>query len=234
VPSWRIQTRFPDADIIAVDHAAPVLAAGRRAGRLARPVCADAARLPLADSSVGLVFCSLMLAYCPDPTPVLAEVRRVMAYPGLFSFATLGRGSLRELAAAWRAADDHAHVAPFIDMHDLGDLLVHAGFVEPVLDTESIAVTYASLDRLISDLRAVGSVNLSARRNTGLTGRSSAQRLRQSWASTEDATGRVGVTLEIIFGQAWAGEPRRPGSGPGEIEIPLAGIRRRGGATDTI
>ena len=89
-------------------------------------VCADAARLPLPDGSVDLILSNFMLAWT-DPELVFAEFRRVLAPRGLLTFTSLGPDTLRELRAAWAQVDSHRRVHPFLDMHDIGDALVHAG-----------------------------------------------------------------------------------------------------------
>ena len=115
-----LHAHFPAARLVGVDHAPEMLLAAGCDHALR--VCGDACRLPLADQSVDLVFCNLLLAYCHDPVPVLAEVRRVLREPGLFLFSTLGPDTLVEVREAWAEADSHTHVVRFPDMHDLGDL----------------------------------------------------------------------------------------------------------------
>ena len=39
--------------------------------------------------------------WCSEPASVLAEVRRVLRFPGLFLFTTLGPDTLRDLRSAW-------------------------------------------------------------------------------------------------------------------------------------
>ena len=34
------------------------------------------------------------------------------------------------------------HVIDFVDMHDLGDMLVESGFEIPVMDQETLTITY--------------------------------------------------------------------------------------------
>jgi len=215
--------RYPDSRVIALDHALAMLRESPPLDGLAR-VCGAAERLPLADASVGLVFCNLALAYCPDPQPVLAEARRVLASPGLFSLATLGRGSFAELRAAWQAADDYVHCPPFPDIQDLGDLLVRAGFAEPVLDAETLTIRYRDLPTLQADLRAAGASNHSRRRNPGLTGRGAAQRLAAALEAAREADGRIPIRVDVIYAQAWAGRPKAEA---GESSVPLDAIGRR-------
>lgn len=221
-----LRSRYPDAGLIALDHNAGVLPqVDARADR----VCADAGALPLPDGSVELVFASLTLAYCPDLPACLAEARRVLRSPGLFSFVTLGRDSFLELGRAWATADQYAHIPPQPDMHDLGDLLVRAGFSEPVLDTDVMKVSYAEPDRLWQDLRASGAANSLSQRNPGLTGRQAVARLEAALRSLAGADGRFDITLEVVFGHAWsAGPERRRNAGFQEI-LPeqIGGLKRR-------
>src|ERR1019366_6669914 len=68
-----------------------------------------------------------------------------------------------------RYDDSHTRVSQFIDMHDIGDALVRAGFAAPVLDVERYTLTYTDVRRLAADLRAIGARNATAGRPKGLT-----------------------------------------------------------------
>jgi malonyl-CoA O-methyltransferase len=129
--------------------------------RVAR-VAADAAQLPFAAARFDLVFCNLVLQWCPDPDAVFREVHRVLGERSLFLFSTFGPDTLKELRAAWAGVDEYSHVNRFIDMHDIGDALIRAGFAEPVMDVEHITMTYASVHDLMRDLKAVGAHNATA------------------------------------------------------------------------
>lgn len=211
-----LHERFPAARILSVDLSPPMLAAGGAR----QAVCADAARLPLTDRCVDLIYSNLMLQHCPDPVTVLGEARRVLADTGLMLFTTLGRASFIELGRAWATADRHTHITPFVDIQELGDLLAASGFIEPVLDSQTLTVTYDSLDRLMHDLRNTGSTNATSHRNAGLTGRDAWRRLAAAYDHQRDKDGKLPVTIEVIFGLAWAG-PRG-----GDVEIPIGQIGR--------
>ena len=125
-------------------------------------ICADARSLPIAGNTIDLIFSNLLLQHCPDPLSILKEVRRVLRFPGVFTFTTLGPKSLVELGEAWAGADNFSHIAPVLNMHDLGDALIYVGFSEPVMYTETLTITYKSLARAMADLRGVGSITTSA------------------------------------------------------------------------
>lgn len=221
-----LHKRFPDSLILPVDLTAAMLRAGPAAGR---GICADAARMPLPDASIDAIFSNLMLHHCPDPAAVLAEARRVLRSPGLLLFTTFGPDSLLELGRAWATADRYSHITPFADMHNVGDALLRAGFTEPVVDSQVLTVTYTDFDTLIADLRSAGGTNATPERNRGLTGRDTAQRLRAACVAQADSDGRIPVTIDVVFGLAWASEDvtrRRPGE-PIEIPVDQLGRNRR-------
>ena len=217
-----LSKRYPDARVLAVDHAPGAW----RDDASAHLLCADAQQLPLPDNSVDMVFSNLLLPYCRNPVPVLTEVARVLREPGLFLFSTLGPDSFNQWRQAWATVDTHTHVVPFPDMHDLGDLVVRAGLAEPVLDRDSFTVTYTRPEDFVADLRAVGSVNWSKTRQAGRTGRGTRDRLHAAVAAQREGNSPWPVSLEVIWGQAWAGGAGRAGAGP-DTEIPLSAIRPR-------
>jgi malonyl-CoA O-methyltransferase len=221
---------YRGAAVVAVDLAPAMLrVALRRRPWLRRldAVCGDAAALPLADGSVDLVFSNLVLQWCNDPDRVFAEFRRVLRPDGLALFTSFGPDTLHELRAAWRQADGNTHVSRFIDMHDLGDALVRAGFAAPVMDMEHLTLTYPDVRSLMLELKAMGARNATAGRSRGLTGR---RRLAAVEAYYERLRkdGRVPATWEVVYGHAWAeGPPRESGRATTEVAVPLAQIGRR-------
>lgn len=230
--SRELLRRYPRAQVIALDLAEGMLvASNRRQGwlRRFRRVCADALRLPLRDAAVDLVFSNLMLQWCAELDQVLAEVRRILRPGGLFTFTTFGPDTLRELRAAWQAADEYTHVNRFIDMHDIGDALVRAGLAEPVLDVERYTLTYDDVRGLMRDLKTIGAHNVNAGRARGLTGRrrfAAMLAAYESWRSD----GRLPASYEVVFGQAWGPlVARHPTSAAGEVRIPIGSIGLRRG-----
>ena len=84
---------------------------------------------------------------------------------------TFGPDTLRELRAAWAAADGGTHVSGFRDMHDIGDALARAGLSEPVLDVERLTMVYPDVAAITRDLKVIGAHNATAARARGLTGK---------------------------------------------------------------
>lgn len=228
--SAELKRRYRRARVIALDLAPGMLRQAARHQRLFRrfePVCAEAARLPLADSSVDLVFSNLMLQWCEPLDEVFSEVRRVLAPQGFFAFSTFGPDTLKELRSAWAQADGYSHVNRFLDAHDVGDALMRSGLQEPVLDVDRTRLTYSDGLALMRDLKSLGAHNSTAGRPRSLIGRGRLQRVLSAYEAFR-RDGRLPATYEIVYGAAWgsAGRPTTSVAG-GEVRIPPSRIRKR-------
>lgn len=217
----QLATRYPDAELLGVDFALPMLLRSRErhpqhGGGLIRRllgsrrsypvVTADATALPLARGSVSMLWSNLMLPALEDPLPALTEAHRVLEVGGMLMFSTLGPDTLKELRACL-PANTGERVHRFIDMHDIGDVLVKAGFSDPVMDMEIITLSYQSLDGLFADLRATGGNNASTARPRGLSGRAGWAAARAAYEQLRQ-DGRLPATFEVIQGHAWKAAPR--------------------------
>lgn len=207
----RLASAYPDAQVLGLDFACPMLQTARsrepwlrRVLRRARVdyLCADFAAVPLQAASVDLAWSNLALHCAGDPQPALKELRRVLKVGGLLMFSCYGPDTLKELKSAFAASDSAAHVHDFIDMHDLGDMLSACGYAAPVMDMELITLTYSGVDALLADLRASGQINVLAGRRRGLTGKGVFGALRMAYEQL-GREGRLPASFEIVYGHAW-------------------------------
>lgn len=220
-----LQQRFAQAQWIGVDLSAAQIAAAEQQLAQQRPwyqgvlkrlvgqagprcVQADAASLPLPDASVGMIWSNLMLHWHPDPPAVFREWRRVLSVDGLLMFSVFGPYTLRELGRAL-VPDHRARLLPFVDMHDLGDMLVHAGYATPVMDMETLTLTYATADAALRDLRALGG-NPMVQRDPALRGRFWRDHLLEVLQSLRKPDGLIHLTFEVAFGHAWRPADKSP------------------------
>ena len=195
----ELRRRYPEALPLAVDFAPPMLMAVRARvplmqrlrGKAPRLVNADVRALPLAAGSLDLAWSNLVLHWLDDPLPAFRELHRALAVGGLLTFSLLGPDTLKELRAAGATA-----LRRFPDMHDIGDMLVAAGFAEPVMDIEMIAFEYRRPRRFLADQRHLGVRN-------GLLGRMAWRDWRRVFARWHG-----GATFEVVYGHAWKAEPR--------------------------
>jgi malonyl-CoA O-methyltransferase len=216
-----LKARFPRARLLGLDlaHAMASQAQARQASgpgwrRLfsrevpARLLCADMERLPLRQDSLDLVWSSLALQWVGEPDTAFREAHRVLKPEGLFLFATFGPDTLMELRAASADLDGHQHVNRFIDMHDLGDALVHAGFRNPVMEMERLTLTYETLPGLLRDLKAIGAHTVLENRRAGLMGKMEWKCLADNYERFRQ-DGRLPATYDVVYGHAWAGRKDR-------------------------
>ena len=225
--SRTLRRRYPKAQIVALDSSRRMLHEAARQQSWLRSfgrVCADAGLLPLADGSVDLIVSNLMLQWC-DPDAVFAEFRRVLAPHGLLSFSAFGPDTLRELRTAWEQVDSHSHVHQFIDMHDLGDALVRAGFASPVLDVERYILKYLNVHKVAADLKATGAHNATAGRAKGLTGARKFAAMQAAYESFRQ-DGRLPATYEVVFAHAWVPAPSARRGPADTTSVSLEEIKR--------
>lgn len=235
--SRKLQARFPPAALMSIDLAPAMLRTARehasgpaalkrwlRRQPGARYLCADIESLPLADDSVELALSNLALQWC-DPQRVAREAARVIRPQGLFMFTTFGPDTLKELRAAFRSLDDRPHVNQFVDMHDIGDMLVEAGFADPVMDQETVTLTYSDLKPLLRELKGIGAHNVLPGRPAGLMGRRRWQQLVAAYEQFR-VEGRLPATYEVVYGHAWKPEIGRRKTIDGQQTIDLKEFKK--------
>jgi len=201
-----LRKHYPRARIHGLDLAEQMLLQARpRCGKLRRKrlVAADFEQLPFAAQSFDLVFSSLALQWCNDLRGTLAEFARVSKPGALLMFASLGPGTLQELAASWQALDARPRVQLFVDMHDVGDAMLAAGFAQPVVDAEVIRLEYDELHGLLSDLKNTGASNADVGRPRGLTTPARLARLEAAYREQGYRDGKYVASFEIVYGHAW-------------------------------
>ena len=129
--------------------------------------------------TVQLVWSNMALHTAADPEALLARWHRALATDGFLMFSCLGPDSVQELRAVYAAEGWPPAGAALVDMHDWGDMLVAAGFAEPVMDMERLVLTYPSAARLVDELRDIGR-NLHPQRFAALRGRGFRSRLERA------------------------------------------------------
>ena len=227
VASHALQKRFVKAQVVSLDFALPMLQKTRRtnpnAGLIGQVknllsgvkqnlLCADIESLPLANSSVGLVWSNLAIQWCNDLDVALQEFHRVLQPEGLLMFSTFGPDTLKELRIATSSQKGITSVSRFLDMHDIGDALVRAGFSAPVLDVERFTLTYDDVKSVMRDLKSIGAHNATDGRARGLLGRGFLTKLEASYEQFRLGAkldgGKLPATFEVVYGHAWRGQDK--------------------------
>jgi malonyl-CoA O-methyltransferase len=230
----KLVQRYPKASCIALDLSFSMLARARNGPPFWKRllafnknptmdfVCGDMESLPLKKSSIDFVWSSLALQWANRLEITLAEFHRVLRPGGLVLFATFGPDTLKELRAAFATIDDRPHVSRFVDMHDIGDMLMQAGFQNPVMEMEQMTLTYDTLRSLMQDLKRIGAHNADSGRPRGLLGREAWHRLESAYEQFRH-DGRLPASYELVYGHAWVGSKDRLPDGSQVIRLDRSG-----------
>jgi malonyl-CoA O-methyltransferase len=227
-----LSTRFPQASVIGGDVSFGMLRAAQLMGgpaaeksgflsglfrnktASALPLLAqlESGRLPIAGNCIDLVWSNLLFHWLPDASTTVQEWHRVIRPGGLLSFTALGVDTFKEL----RGLGVSLMTLP--DMHDIGDLLVKTGFSEPVMDQQRLVITYSDAGKLINEISSLGG-HVQAGRRKGLSSDRGHKKALEALNSLKDASGKINLTTEIVFGHTWCPSQKRLADGWAPLEM---------------
>ena len=173
------------------------------------------------DQPAQMVWANMGLHMQARPQALMAQWHAALAPEGFVMFSCLGPDTLRSLKGiysqqAWPPA---AH--DFTDMHDWGDMLLEAGFAQPVMDMEHITLTYPDAPSLLAELRTLGR-NLHPQRFSGLRGKNWLTSLHQALAQgliSPQSSGRLVLNFEVIYGHAFKATAKALSSDTAHISV---------------
>ncbi len=230
-----LQTRYPQAAAYLVESNSGHAALLRRA--VSSPwwnplrLRAPKAEVAYPAQPVGMLWANMALHHAADPQALIGQWLGLLEVGGFLMFSCLGPDTLREIRAVYAAQGWPSPSHTFTDMHDWGDMLVEAGFAEPVMDMEHITLSFSTPQSLLIEMRTLGR-NVSLARFSGL--RTAAWRsalheaLRQGLADPSDG-GRLSLRFEVIYGHAFKPAPRF--AAKPQTNIDLESLRQAARAT---
>ncbi len=194
----RLQRHYPGSCCLGLDLAEGMIRYCRQQRHSGQHwLCGDAEQLPLADGSIDLAFSNFTFQWCQNIDAVMTGLARVLRSEGKLVFSTIGPASLRELRAAWREVDGFTHVNRFTAIEAIRQALVNAGFRIHRFDVTEQVQYYRELGDLTRELKALGAHNVTAGRNTGLTGRQRILQLKRAYERLRTAQG-LPASWEIL------------------------------------
>ncbi len=184
--------------------------------------------------AVDMLWANMALHEAPAPQALLAEWHAALRVGGFLMFSCLGPDTAVELRRVYQQLGWPPAGHDLTDMHDWGDMLVQAGFAEPVMDMERITLTYDSPARLLAELAELGR-NFHPARFTALRGRAWRKQLEAALSRhlAVGADGRLSLTFEVIYGHALKPLPKVKVSSLSSVSVQdmrsmLAGHSKRG------
>lgn len=224
--SGLLAQAYPQARRVLVEPTAALAARSREASRSAWwsprrlwaedvEVVGETDQLP---GTAQLVWANMMLHAVKDPPALMSRWQAALAADGFVMFSCFGPDTVRELRDLYARLGWPAPTIDFVDMHDLGDMLMHAGFADPVMDQETITLHWADARALLAELRGLGG-NLAPQRFHGLrTPRWRAQ-LERELQSLAGPDGRLSLRFEIAYGHAFKALPRVQAGQPTTVSL---------------
>ncbi|MEO7057702.1 MAG: methyltransferase domain-containing protein [Caldimonas sp.] len=226
-----LHAAYPRAQRVAVEpSAARVHASGPTAKTQSWWSLARRGRAPAFDDAASdvelgraqLVWANMVLHFVADPPALFARWHSLLDVEGLVVFSCPGPGALRELRLLYADCGWPAPTPGFIDMHDLGDMMVHAGFADPVLDQETLSLRWKSADALLAELHQLGG-NTAPGRVAGLRTPAWRRRLLAALSERADADGGILMSIEVAYGHGFKAAPRQRAGDP--VSVPLETMR---------
>lgn len=193
----QLKITYPNAAIIGMDLSLAMLASAD----FEQLLCADIEKLPFRDKSVDMLFSNLAFQWCNDLEATLVDFKRVLVNDGVLLFSTFGAGTLNELRAAWQSVDDKPHVHTFLEMKEVGDLMLRNGFINPVVDTETIVVNYPDVMSLMRELQHIGANNAQQKRSRGLLGKAKLEKVVAAYEKFMQNE-KIPASYEVVYGYA--------------------------------
>ena len=158
-------------------------------------------------AGAGLVWANMMLHAVVDPVALIERWHGLLRVDGFVMFSCLGPGTLRELRTLYARLGWPAPTPGFVDMHDLGDMLVQAGFADPVMDQETLTLRWNNPRALLAELQLLGG-NTAPDRWPGLRTPRWRARLERELEALAAPDGTLGLSFEVAYGHAFKGAPR--------------------------
>jgi len=225
-----LRVAYPRAERVAVEAASalavlPASPGARAWWPFGRAPAAARLGDAAADAEIGraqLVWANMVLHLVRDPPALFARWHGLLEEGGVAVFSCLGPGTLRELRAIYAEHGWPAPTPAFIDMHDLGDMMVQAGFAEPVLDQETLTLRWPDAEALLAELHQLGG-NTAPDRFAGLRTRAWRRSLEAALSGLAEADGRIAMSIEVAYGHGFKAAPRPKAGGP--VAVPLEKMR---------
>ncbi|KAK6183013.1 hypothetical protein SNE40_010569 [Patella caerulea] len=190
-------------------------------------IIADEEFIPFKEKSLDLVVSSLSLHWVNDLPGCFRQVHNCLKNDGAFIGSMFGGETLYELRVSLQLAEQEreggfaAHISPFTEIRDLGNLLNRAGFNLLTIDVDEVVINYPSMYELMYDLKGMGENNCSWSRKPQLhrDTMTAASAIYKEMYGNEHG---VPATYQILYFIGWKPDPTQPKAaarGSGQVSL---------------
>jgi len=165
-------------------------------------ICGDIEDLVFVDSIFDIIWSTNSLQWCNDIEKTFKMVRSILKPGGLFIFSTFGPKTLHELRSITQKITHYKKTNDFLEEDFIKDKLIQESFVNLVIDSEELKVSYQDINKLLLDIKNIGATSGNKNRSKGLTGRQFFKKIEYNY-DEYIIDGLYPATYEIIYGYAW-------------------------------
>lgn len=238
----ELYKKYPKAQFINLDIAENFLhiAKKKKPWRMKQTlICAAMENMPIETSSVDLIIANLSIHWSQDINKTFAQCFRILKPNGLLLCTLPGPDTLKEIRTAFAKVEPEEntqHVNKFLDMHDTGDLLLQAGFQDPVVDMQMCKANYSTIKSMLDDIRCIGANTILNQNKSGLYGKSKWRKFIKAMEDSQNLNTenlddkRYICTYETVFATAWRpdiNKSNQPQNSGNEVRIPISNIGRK-------
>jgi len=195
----KLKTHYPAAVVTGVDIAPNMCKLAAQKYENITFLCRDIYDMSFGPESVDLLVSNFTLQWCTDLPEIFARLLKIARPDAVFIFSTIGIGSLTELEQSWGKAGQSQRVMDFYDMHDIGDMLLNAGWSQPVMDVERFVNYYPDIGNIFSEFKSLGVTNKHKNRPRGLTGKGLFANFKSNYEALRTDKG-LPLSWEVVYG----------------------------------
>lgn len=226
----QIAQKYPEAEVFGIDFAENMLKEAQKniLANNINLICADLAHLPIEENSVDLIFSNFTFQWSDNLTDLFKQCYKLLKTNGLIFFSIPGPDTLCELKSVLHTVDrDYNHINNFMDMHDIGDILVQTKFAHPVMDSDYFTLTYSNIKNIFKDLKNIGANTIigSNPRKT-LFGKNRFNKISEEYNKYLQEDNKYPLTYEVIYGHAFKSDKPVKMKYPelSEVSVPIEKI----------
>ena len=169
----------------------------------------DEDNLPFKENVFDGIFSCLYFSHNNNFKNLLIQLQNILKNNGFLLISVFGQKTLMELKKIFAETEIKflngisPRVNNFFDIKTLGDLILSLGFINPVVETETIQVKYKSIYKLINDLRGMGETNVMVGRTKKMHSRILFSEVEKSYFRQSENQSEIIASFEIITLSCW-------------------------------
>ena len=195
---------WPNSTVIGVDESEAMISLAERRlnnDRFSTRV-SNLDQMPIEANSIDLIISNHSLSgYSPES--FFTECKRLLKPKGAMLFSMLGVSTFGELTKSALKVENFHIDFNFPDMHNIGDLLLAADFMNPVVDIDKVAFSFQDIDSLLRNVECASTYCVFAPQMRMDQIDSIQTTLEQGYLEDFELNGKLLLSVESVYGVCW-------------------------------